>query len=92
MTRTLCVTFLFPALLGSICQAAFAADKETTYKLRYKFRTGDVIRYAVDHRASIRSTIDDTTQSAQTRTESTAKRMRRHPRDSRTPPKQWVCR
>ena len=31
---------------------------------------GDVLRYDVDHRASIRSTIDETTQAAQTKTDS----------------------
>jgi hypothetical protein len=40
------------------------------YELRYKLNRGDVLRYDVTHSASIRSTIDDTTQSAQTRTDS----------------------
>jgi hypothetical protein len=40
------------------------------YELRYKLNQGDVLRYDVTHSASIRSTIDDTTQSAQTRTDS----------------------
>lgn len=40
------------------------------YDLKYKFATGTVLRYNIDHRASIRSTIDETTQEAQTRTES----------------------
>ena len=42
----------------------------TTYDLRYKLATGDVLRYDVTHRASIRSTIDQTTQAAQTKTDS----------------------
>jgi hypothetical protein len=41
------------------------------YDLRYKFATGEVLRYAVQHRAAIRSTIDEVTQSAQTKTDST---------------------
>jgi hypothetical protein len=43
---------------------------EKLYLLKYRFNSGDVLRYDVSHKASIRSTIDDTTQSAQTRTES----------------------
>ena len=42
----------------------------TTYDLRYKLATGDVLRYDAMHRASIRSTIDQTTQAAQTKTDS----------------------
>jgi hypothetical protein len=42
----------------------------TTYDLRYRLATGDVLRYEVKHRASIRSTIDETTQAAQTKTDS----------------------
>lgn len=40
------------------------------YDLRYKVNRGDVLRYEVTHRASIRSTIDNTTQAAQTKTDS----------------------
>jgi hypothetical protein len=40
------------------------------YELRYKLNRGDVLRYDVAHRASIRTTIDDTTQAAQTKTDS----------------------
>jgi len=47
-----------------------APPNPTTYELRYKLATGDVLRYEVTHRASIRSTIDETTQAAQTRTDS----------------------
>jgi hypothetical protein len=41
-----------------------------THDLQYKLTTGTVLRYAIDHRAAIRSTIDETTQEAQTKTES----------------------
>lgn len=44
-----------------------AADKVT---LAYKFKTGDTLHYSIDHRASIRSTIEGTTQKALTRSES----------------------
>ncbi|MEM6329427.1 MAG: hypothetical protein AAF790_04170 [Planctomycetota bacterium] len=48
-----------------------AADEgPQAYTLRYKFETGDVIRYEVDHRASIRSTMEKTTQQAVTPSES----------------------
>ena len=47
-----------------------APPSPTAYDLRYKLATGDVLRYQVMHRASIRSTIDETTQAAQTKTDS----------------------
>lgn len=50
-------------------EVAPAADA-TKYDLKYKLTTGTVLRYSIDHRASIRSTIDETTQEAQTKTES----------------------
>jgi hypothetical protein len=40
------------------------------YDLRYKLATGDVLRYDVMHRASIQSTIEQSTQAAQTKTNS----------------------
>jgi hypothetical protein len=40
------------------------------YDLRYQLSIGDVLRYEVMHSASIRSTIDETTQEAQTKTDS----------------------
>jgi hypothetical protein len=40
------------------------------YDLRYKLNTGDVLRYTVTHHAAIRSTIDQSTQAAETKTES----------------------
>jgi hypothetical protein len=49
--------------------AAPAADA-AKYDLKYKLSTGTVLRYSIDHRASIRSTIDESTQEAQTKTES----------------------
>jgi hypothetical protein len=49
---------------------ASAAADSTKYDLRYKLSTGDIVRFEVSHRASIRSTIDETTQAAQTKTDS----------------------
>ncbi len=43
----------------------------TKYDLRYQLATGEVLRYEAMHQASIRSTIDEVTQSAQTKTDST---------------------
>jgi len=40
------------------------------YELRYKLSRGEVLHYEVSHRASVRSTIDETTQTAETRTAS----------------------
>ncbi len=47
-----------------------AAAGQPTYDLRYNLATGDVLRYDVHHRASIRSTIDESTQAARTQTDS----------------------
>ena len=41
------------------------------YTLAYKFQAGDILRYEIDHRASVQSTIEGTTQRAVTRSEST---------------------
>ncbi|MEX0614208.1 MAG: hypothetical protein WD229_18960, partial [Pirellulales bacterium] len=49
---------------------AFDKPEATKYDLQYKLKRGDVLRYGVVHRASIRSTIDESTQSAQTKTDS----------------------
>lgn len=57
----------------SVLRIAEATPKPnaTKYELRYKFKRGDVLRYEVTHRASIRTTIDETTQAAETKTDST---------------------
>lgn len=47
------------------------ADKDAPrFKLAYKFEMGEVIKTAVDHRMSMRSTIESTTQEVMTRTDS----------------------
>jgi hypothetical protein len=58
-----------PTNAGSTGEVTPVAD-DTRYDLAYKLKTGEVLRYTVDHRAAVRSTIDDTTQEAQTKTES----------------------
>lgn len=57
-------------LAATVAQAADVTADAAKHDLRYKFTTGTVLRYKVDHRAAIRSTIDETTQEAQTKTES----------------------
>jgi hypothetical protein len=72
----LCIATL--AIRGTHAEDVATGDREvtplagdaTTYDLAYKLSTGDVLRYSVDHRAAVRSTIDETTQEAQTKTES----------------------
>jgi len=56
---------------GPLLIAQLPAKVESAkYDLKYKLSRGDVLRYDVAHRASIKSTIDQTTQSAQTKTDS----------------------
>jgi hypothetical protein len=59
-----------PDSASDVNDAAPVPPDPTTHDLRYKFSIGDVLRYDVTHRASIRSTIDQTTQAAQTKTDS----------------------
>lgn len=63
--------------LALVVLATAHADEQVTQKplseqvvLAYKFKTGDTLRYGIDHRASVRSTIEGTTQKAITRSES----------------------
>jgi hypothetical protein len=73
-----CLTAFLSLAIGVLATSlASAAAPDVTpvadaakYDLRYKLTTGTVLRYTIDHRAAIRSTIDDTTQEAQTKTES----------------------
>jgi hypothetical protein len=61
---------LFIASATHVAHADDAAPAAEKVDLKYKLTTGTVLRYEIDHRASIRSTIDETTQEAQTKTES----------------------
>ena len=66
MKRTLIVFGLL-----AFSNAVFAEnDSAEEYTLRYKLKQGDVLQYAVEHQASVRSTIDGTTQQATTRSDS----------------------
>lgn len=61
------VIVLAPFMLQAAEDSQGSAAK---VQLRYKFRRGEVIRYAVKHAADIESTIDGTTQQAETVSES----------------------
>jgi hypothetical protein len=62
------VLFVGLILFGS-SQFAVAADSAKV-KLAYKFRMGEVLRYGVTHLNNIESSIDGTTQEAETKSES----------------------
>ena len=47
-----------------------SAINKKSYQLRYKLRPGDTLRYEVDHQASVRSTMEGTSQKALTRSQS----------------------
>lgn len=55
---------------STIATAAVQAEDGQKYELAYKFQPGEEIRYSIDHRASIRSTIEGTTQNAITKSDS----------------------
>ena len=58
------------SLLASVVSSTLAEDKPTKYELRYKFKSGEVVRTQVVHQAAIRTTIDGTSQTAGTVSES----------------------
>jgi hypothetical protein len=60
-----CAAFVFVLLTTTVSHGG-----DTKYDLTYNFSTGDVIRYEVEHRMSIRNTIDKETQQATSETKS----------------------
>jgi hypothetical protein len=62
-------TLLIGLLLTPLALHA-AEDSDAKVRLAYKFRQGEVLRYAVRHAADIESTIEGTTQQAETTSES----------------------
>lgn len=58
---------LFVALLALVAAPVTAADSDK-HLLQYKLKQGDVLRWEVDQRSSVKNTMDGTTQSAQTKT------------------------
>jgi hypothetical protein len=71
-TTLACITYCGAFADDNTASNTAKPEKSTTkkYDLRYKLKRGDVLRYDVTHRASIRSTIEQETQAAQTRTDS----------------------
>lgn len=55
---------------GADATADRAEAPAAKYLLRYKFRPGETIRWEVEHRASVRTTVSGTTQTAETVTNS----------------------
>lgn len=55
------------ALLALLASPTLAADAGK-HLLRYQLKAGDVLRWEVDQRSSVKNTMDGTTQSAQTKT------------------------
>lgn len=63
------VALIFLATLSS---SAIGADTpEVKHILRYKFQTGEVVRYAVEHAANVRMSMKGSTQSTKAHSEST---------------------
>lgn len=63
------------AVVFSSISIATAADKTSAkrgkkYTLQYKFKMGEILRYRVEHSTNIRSTIETTTQHAESKSES----------------------
>ena len=67
---TLRFTLVPLVLILCICQSVEAAE-DAKHLLRYKFKAGEILRYEVDQRSSVRNTMEGTTQEAQTKTVST---------------------
>ena len=69
-------SFLFLFVTGAASHLALAAEAAPAarsvdgsakkYKLRYHFKEGEILRWEVEHRAQIRTTIQGTTQTAET--------------------------
>ncbi len=57
-----------PVLLILCLGTLVHATESTKHLLRYKFKTGEILRYEVDQRSSVRNTMEGTTQEAQTKT------------------------
>jgi hypothetical protein len=66
--RHLPVLALLIACVASVAHASQppAGDRPETYLLRYHFREGDTVRWNVVHSCEVRTTINDTTQTAET--------------------------
>jgi hypothetical protein len=68
--KPLALAATFACLFASATLAAESRPARGKYLLRYKFAMGEVLRYQVKHATSVRTTIDGTTQQAETQSES----------------------
>ncbi len=69
-TTLLSLCAALACLFASAAVAAESAPPNGKYLLRYKFVLGESLRYQVKHATNVRSTIDGTTQQAESRTDS----------------------
>jgi hypothetical protein len=64
------LALLIASLLCTSLRALHAADDAQTYDLKYQFRAGETVRWKVEHRAKIRTTVSGTSQTAETESHS----------------------
>ncbi len=64
MNRTICGCLAWTLVLGTTAAGNAAAPEK--YTLRYKFQPGETVRWAVEHRSKVRTTVSGTTQTAET--------------------------
>lgn len=72
MSRLSCLAIVFACLVAIPLARGDdpPAAEGTKYDLKYKFRVGEVLRWEVDHRAKIRTTVSGTSQTAETESKS----------------------
>jgi hypothetical protein len=61
-----CIHGLMATLLAMAVAAPAIAGEPEKYTLRYKFQPGETIRWEVEHRSNVRTTVSSTTQTAET--------------------------
>lgn len=74
LSSRLLLALLMATVLGMFIPAVCAEDPPAAasekYDLKYKFRAGETVRWKVEHRAKIRTTVSGTTQTAETESHS----------------------
>jgi hypothetical protein len=61
---------IFAATAAAEDAKSTANEAPQKYLLQYKFKSGEVLRYSVDHATNVRTTIDSSTQQAETQSDS----------------------
>src|SRR5688572_15227756 len=61
---------LLLGLVSAVSADEFPKADSTKYDLKYRFREGETIRWKVEHRAKVRTTVSGTTQTAETESHS----------------------